>query len=256
VRGHRDLRLAAAASVACALLALLAPFEALSLAFAAPLVFYLSGYAIVAVLFARRPIGALQRLTLSVGLSLAVIALGALILNHVPGGVSEGVWAIFLPLVVIAALMGAAIRRPAGKQWSPTWPRASRAQAAVLAGGAVAAILAVVLAFTPLPATHAIGYTELWMQPFSATGREGVRVGIGNAEQKRVGYGLEVRFARGGTAVRRFALDPGEHRVIRFLARHGHGRPQRVVAVLYRFRNPERPYRRVSGWTPGAQPGG
>ena len=55
MRGHRDLRGAATAALACALLALLLPFAPLSLLFAAPLAFFLPGYAITCAAFAKRP---------------------------------------------------------------------------------------------------------------------------------------------------------------------------------------------------------
>ena len=50
-------------------------------------------------------------LALSVGLSLAMLALGSLVLNYVPGGIRACSWAVLLVLVVLAASREAALRR-------------------------------------------------------------------------------------------------------------------------------------------------
>ena len=87
MRGHRDLRLLAALSVPCAVLAIVVPVEAIALLFAVPLALFLPGCALTAVTFARHPIEWPQRLVFSVGFSLATLALGALLLNYMPGGI-------------------------------------------------------------------------------------------------------------------------------------------------------------------------
>jgi len=254
MRGHRDLRLATAAAIAGALLALLMPIEALSLLFAAPLAFFLPGYAIVAAVFVRKPLAAPQLLTLSIGLSLSVLALGALLLNYAPGGVRGFSWALLLVLVTVAASRGAALRRPAaGEQAALSLPRPSSSQAALYGAAALAATAALVLAFATLPAKEAIGFTEVWVQPYTADGG-GVRVGVGSNEQQSTAYRLRVRVGREEVAaVRRFALRPGESRVLRLPLVASAG-PRKVSAELFRARNPDRPYRRVTAWAaaPGA----
>jgi len=252
MRGNRDLRLVAVASVACALLALLVPVEVLSLLFAAPLAFFLPGYAIVSATFVRARLVAPVLLTLSIGTSLSALALGALVLDYAPGGVDGPGWAILLAAVTVAACRGAALRRPATNgKWLPAWRAPMPSQAAYLAATTVVVVAALVLAFANLPADRAIGYTELWMQPYAAGGKTGVRVGVGSEEQHRTFYALRVRLKRTGPTVRRFALEPGESRVLRVASvPAGDGGPMRVSAVLYRPGHSSRPYRRVSGWTP------
>lgn len=251
MRGHRDLRLACAAAAACGLVALVVPVAAISVLFLAPLAFFLPGYAIVAAVFVRKPLAAPQLLTLSTGLSLAVLALGALVLNYAPGGVSPAGWAILLTLVTVAACQVGAMRRPAA-DGEPilSLPRPGARQAILVAASALALVAALVLAFTTLPAKKAIGYTELWMQPYAASGSTGVRVGVGSDEQHRTAYRLRVRFGTdGAAAVRNFTLDPGKSTVLRLpTAQQGAG-SQRVVAALFRAGLPDHPYRRVSGWT-------
>jgi uncharacterized membrane protein len=252
MRGNRDLRLATAAAAACALLALAVPVEALSLVFAAPLAFFLPGYAIVSAIFVRSRLVVPVMLTLSIGMSLSTLALGALVLNYAPGGVDGLGWAILLAAVTAAACRGAAIRRPpTDEQWLPSWQAPARSQAAFLAAAAVVAAAALVLAFVNLPADKAIGYTELWIQPYAAGGKTGVRVGVGSDEQQRTVYRLRIRLKREGATVRHFALRPGESRVLRVASvPPGDGRPTRVSAALFRQGRPNRPYRRVSGWIP------
>jgi uncharacterized membrane protein len=254
VRGHRDLRLTTAVAVACALLALLIPVEALSLLFVAPLAFLLPGYAIVATVFVRKPLAVPQLLTLSIGLSLAVLALGALVLNYAPGGVRGFSWAFLLAVVTAGACRGAALRRPAaGRQRILVWPRLSKSQTAFYAAAALSASAALVLAFATLPANEAIGYTELWMQPYAAEGG-GVQIGVGSNEKQRTAYRLRVNFGANDAAiVRRFALQPGESRVLRLSSVPAGADAQRVAAALFRADLPDRPYRRVTAWTPAGR---
>jgi len=255
MKGHGDLRLATAAAATCALLALAVPVEALSLVFAAPLAFFLPGYAIVSAIFVRARLVAPVLLTLSIGTSLSTLALGALVLNYAPGGVDGLGWAILLAAVTAAACRGAAIRRPeTDGKWLPSWQAPARSQVAFLAATAVVAVAALVLAFATLPADRAIGYTELWIQPYAAGGKTGVRVGVGSNEQHRTYYRLLVRLKTAGPTVRRFVLQPGESQVLRVASvPTPGGSPTRVSAVLFRPGRSDRPYRRVSGWTPPAR---
>ncbi|HEY4779357.1 MAG TPA: DUF1616 domain-containing protein, partial [Solirubrobacterales bacterium] len=112
MRGHGDLEAACTGATLCALLTLVLPFEPLRMLLAAPLTLFLPGYAISAAIFARRRIERRQFLLFSLGLSLAVLALGALVLNYVPGGIRAWSWALLLFLVVLGCCRGAALRRP------------------------------------------------------------------------------------------------------------------------------------------------
>ena len=131
MRGHGDLEAAVGGAALCALLALFLPFDALRLLVGAPLLFFLPGYAITAAVFARGRIERRHFLVFSVGLSLAVLALGALVLNYLPGGIRGGWWALLLFLVVLGACRGAALRRPrrAGAPIAWSLPRVNGAQA-------------------------------------------------------------------------------------------------------------------------------
>jgi hypothetical protein len=238
-------------AIVCALLALVAQLEVLRLLFAAPLAFVLPGYAVLAAIFVRKRPALALLLTLTIGLSLSILVLGGLVLHFVPGALRGFDWAFLLAIVTVGACRLAALRRPAaGKRMALTWPRLNKAQTGLYAAAALTAVAALALAFATLPAKQAIGYTELWIQPYGADGG-GVRVGVGSDEQHRTVYGLHVRFGEGdGEVVRRFALGPGQSRVLRFPSVRPSMGSQRVAAVLFRAGRPNQPYRRVAAWTP------
>ena len=157
MRGHRDLRLAAAARCSARCWRCCCRSTACSLLFAA------AAGPLPARLRDRRgdlrppPISAAaQSLVLSLGLSLAVLALGGLLLNYLPGGIRAVSWALLLVLVVLAGCRAAALRRPRRRRRPPHAGRgrgSPRREAGLLAGGAALAIVAaLVLAFVPLSA--------------------------------------------------------------------------------------------------------
>jgi uncharacterized membrane protein len=255
VRGHPDLRLAIACAIAGGVLALAIPVSALSLLFALPLALFLPGYAIVSAVFVRRPLVTPMLMTLSIGMSLSTLALGALPLDLSPGGVRGLSWTILLIAVTAAGCRVAALRRPAAGETRIPVPAVPRGrQAGLLAAAVLVAAVALALAFVNVPADKAFGFTELWMQPYSHSDEHGVLVGVGSNEQERTRYRLRVRFGREGpSVVRHLALRPGESRVLRLPTLPANAiAPRRVTAALFRARRPDRPYRRVSGWAPGS----
>jgi uncharacterized membrane protein len=244
-----------ALALVCALLAPLLPVEVLSLLFALPLAFFLPGYALTAATFARRPIERPQLLLLSLGLSLCVLALGALALNYVPGGIGPVSWAVLLLLVVLNGCRVAALRRPPVRHAGPAERPALRPTAAA-AGLLIAALLcataALALTFTTTSAKHANGYTALWLLPPTEKDKAegGARIGVSSEEQKPANYRLQVRIAdRRGEFARDFRLEPGETRVLKLgpsdAAPAG---PVAVTALLFRRNKDGNVYRRVSGW--------
>jgi Protein of unknown function (DUF1616) len=254
VRGQRDLAIAAWGSVLCALLAVVIPWPALSLVFAAPLALLAPGYAIVAATFARRDLGWQRAALLSLALSLATLVIGSFLLNYVPGGIRDISWAILLPLVTIGCCRAAALRRPKSAKLALPKPRIGRRDAAFVLGGVALGATALVLAMTTLPAKNARGYTELWVTPeASGTGGGAATVGVGSEEQHRASYVLRTRLGGGTPIVRRFTLRPGEERTIRLNAvPSADGAPVPVKAQLARAGRPNEIYRRVSASIPGS----
>lgn len=252
MKEHKDLRLARAVAVASAVLTLILPWGPLCLVAALPLVFFLPGYALATAIFARGRIPLRHLLVLSVGLSLAVLALGALPLNYLPGGVRAGWWALLLVIVVFAAARSAAIRRPssraAPRPSSPWKPRLNPAQAGLSALGALAIVAAIVLAFIPVGAKDALGYTQMWIRPLEGE-KAGVEIGVDSGEQEEASYRLWVKFGEGEAPQGRyFKLAPGETRVVRLLTEKQPAKAEQIRAALFKQGGPGHAYRRVSAW--------
>lgn len=255
MRGHRDLRLVTALALLCGAMAPLFPVEAVSLLLLLPLAFFLPGYALSAAIFARRPLERPQLLLLSLGLSLSVLALGALPLNYVPEGVGPVSWALLLTLVVLGGCRGAAIRRPKAPAHDRAVlprPRIGAVAAGLLLGALLSAGAAFALTFTTTSAKHADGYTELWLLPPVARNAAigGARVGVTSQEQAATAYRLRIRIGgQPDQPVRSFSLDPGETRVIQLRPESPPpNEPVPVSAALFLRDKPTDAYRRVSGW--------
>jgi uncharacterized membrane protein len=251
VRGHSDLERVTVAAIVCALVASLIPWEVVRLIAALPLAVFLPGYAIVAAAFGPRQLDRQVLLMLTLACGLAVLCLGGLVLNYLPGGLRTVTWALLLVLVVVAASRGAALRRP--KTWKRPGPRARvrirRIDLACGLAALAAAVGALALAYTPLPASDAAGYTALWMLPNSNDSRPSVRVGVISAEQGAERYRLQVRLGEARRLrVYRFALDPGEERVFRVPVKLEATGSTRVAASLYEQARPRALYRRVTSW--------
>lgn len=252
MKGHRDLTWASAAAVVAALVAALVPWEVIRLGAALPLTLFLPGYAIVAVAFGSSELALPKRLMLSVGVSLMVLVLGALLLNVFPFGLRTASWAALLAAVVVAACRGAALRRrpPVERQRRPTGGfRPAWGSVALLAAAVVVAIAALALAQKPLPAKNAEGFTVLWMLPTDAR-EKALAVGVESNEQGPASYRLEVKVGRKSQSRDyRVKLDPGEERVFEVAVPSKPGRTTHVVASLY-HQGEAQLYRRVTRWLP------
>lgn len=252
MRGHRDLKLASAAAVLCALVAALVPWEIVRLVAALPLTLFLPGYAIVAAAFGSRELALPKRIVLSVATSLMALVLGAFVLNVFPFGLRTASWAVLLPLVVIAASRGAALRRePAGRRQRRrlTLSRPAPASLAIAAVAVLIAAAALVLAQKPLPAKNAVGFSALWMLPTDSR-EDAVAVGVISNERHPASYRLMVSLGKSQSRTYPVTLDPGEERVYEVdVPPRASGRTH-VVATLYRKGRPGHVYRRVNSWLP------
>lgn len=252
MRGHRDLQRASVAAVACALVAALVPWEIVRLAAALPLTLFLPGYAVVAAAFGSRELAPPKRITLSVAVSLMVLVLGAFVLNVFPFGLETASWAVLLPLVVIAACRGAALRRqpPDGRRAGRrALPRPATGSLVIGAAALAIAIAAIAYAERPLPAENAKGFTALWMLPTDSS-EEAVAVGVVSNQQDPRAYRLRVRLGKDQSKTYRVDLDPGEERVYEVDVPPRPGGRTHVVASLYKQGEPQKLYRRVTSWLP------
>lgn len=245
MRGHGDLRLLTLGSLLCAIVALVLPWPAVSLVFVAPLALFAPGYAIVSAAFARRQLDLPRLLVLSLALSLAVLALGGLVLNYL-GGIHGFTWTILLLLVVAGCARAAALRRSGPpKPLRPNLPKARWLELALALGGLAAVAAALVLASATLPAKSAVGYTELWIVPAPESEGSEALVGAKSQEQQTTEYDLGVRIGK-RLVKRSFVLKPGEEVTVRVgppIAPAGSTVP--VVATLLLDRDPSYVYRRV-----------
>jgi hypothetical protein len=241
------------AAVACALVAALVPLEIVRLIAALPLALFLPGYAIVAAAFGSSELATPKRLALSVATSLTVLVLGTFVLNIFPFGLTTASWAVLLPLVVIAACRGAALRRgrPAvsAERRSAPLPRPSFAAVAIGAVALAIASAAIALAQKPLPADDAVGFTALWMLPTDAR-EDAVAVGVTSSQQHPASYRLEVSRGKNQSKTYRIHLDPGEERAFELAVPPRPSGRTHVVASLYREAKPQKLYRRVTSWLP------
>jgi hypothetical protein len=199
--------LAAVGAVVCAL-----PLEGVPIRglLAAPLVFVLPGYALTAALFPRTLDWA-EWLLFTLGLALAITALGGLVLNVTPWGLNAQSWATLLfGVTAVASLVAIYRRRRLEDQASEDQARSVQASvgvtsalamgcAALLAGGAMW------LAHTPVPQQPEQGYTLMWSLPVADAGANGIRVGVRNFEPVPTSYAL--RIVAGGQTIQQFAID-------------------------------------------------
>lgn len=254
MRGHRDLTRACAAAVLCALVAALVPFDVIRLLAALPLTLFLPGYAVIACAFGSEELAPAKRALLSVATSLTVLILGAFVLNIFPFGLTTASWAVLLPLVVIAACRGAALRRerPDGAARGSLGISLPRPATGSLVIGVVAlaiAVAAVALAQKPLPADDAVGFTALWMLPTDSR-EDAVAVGVVSNQHHRTSYSLVVSLGDSQSQSFRVKLDPGEERTYQVDVPPKPDGRTHVVATLYRTQRPDDPYRRVTSWLP------
>ncbi len=254
---HYDLRRVGAAAVICALGALLLPFEAVRLLFAAPLALFLPGYAIAAACFGRGSLDRPRFLLAALVLSLCTLALGGLVLNYMPGGIRPLSWALLLLLVTGVGCWIAARRRPARKPRTRaarvSWPKP--AATGLLLGGLAAAAAALVLSATTVPADDVVGYTELWALPAGGAESREVQVGARSQEQTTVPYDLLIKIDKQPLVRREFSLEPSEERIVRLRTEpFPNGTPVPVVATLLRQNRVDKIYRRVRSWLPPLGP--
>ena len=244
---ERFIKAVAVVSVISALVLLVATSPAIRVAFGLPFALVLPGYAIVAALFPQRALGIPERLVLSIGLSLAVAALGGLLLNWTSWGLRVESWAVLLCATTCLASVIAIKRRrrsPAVTSM-PVGIGLSGRQALLLGLAAVVVVAAIGLARTPAPQQSVQGYTLLWMLPSDDGNPNTVRLGVECMELAPTPYRLEVkvdgRIAQEWSSI---LLKPGAKWENRIVLPAGFGSGT-VEAALYRLDDLQSVYRQV-----------
>jgi hypothetical protein len=184
-RPHLDLILVAILAVLCTVAGLALELDPIVRRGAAVLfTTFLPGYAITAALFPRPTIGALERLTLTISLSLAGATLGAVILNATPRGIHSDSWALLLGGITLAATAIALRRRPPFEDvWGGVRPlnmREARGPVLLLALAAVVTAGALAIAGQGAIVQSQPAFTQLWLLPGET--EDVLTVGVRNAE--------------------------------------------------------------------------
>jgi uncharacterized membrane protein len=248
--------------------ALWANNEVIRLVAAVPLVFFLPGTALAAALLGDeedRWVGA----ALSLGLSLAVAAIGGVVLNLSPWGLVAGSWAALLSVITLAGALAGFVRRDertghrgvpgrsadrwAAEQRSPVRSGGVGGSAVLVTAGLLAAVA---LAVAQFGAAHAgrPAFTQLWMVPTSSPDGTVLRIGILNQESTALRFELRVQVD--GATVHRWpslAIPRGSEWRETFVLPAAAARARTIEVVLYRSDGPESPYRHVRIWRPATQ---
>jgi uncharacterized membrane protein len=252
---NADLLVTVALAGVSALGVELAAYEVLRLLFALPMVFALPGYAVVAASFGRQMPEPVQRAALTLGLSLAIAMLGALVLD-LTSGLTALSWSVLIVVVVWASCALAIGRRRSDPQLldhaapRPTSPwRVRRRDALLMLLALDVAVGALFFAGTPLPAENVQGFTSLSMLPVPARAMQ-FAVEVTSAEQGRTRYSLEVRYDSKVVVVApRIVLEPGQRwqRAV-VLAASPPDSATAVEATLLRTGHGTTPYRTARLW--------
>jgi uncharacterized membrane protein len=211
---RRDLALVSALAIAALVVALLPVATWLSAVLLLPLVLFLPGYALAASFFAPQTVGRIERAIYAVALSIAVVAVGGLLIQLVIG-LSRNPWVVFLVAVTLGAALRAHRKHPVEPLvWpagiSPVLPVATIAFA--LAG--VIAGLAIASAGSGLREAQAkIRFTDFWLVPGAgplAPGEETLEVGLRSHEGRPVRFSLQISRAGQILLARSPSLRAGE----------------------------------------------
>ncbi|MFL5802455.1 MAG: DUF1616 domain-containing protein [Roseiflexaceae bacterium] len=217
---------------------------ALGLLFGLPLTLALPGYALIAAGAPGGTLGPAERLTFSVGGSIALSVLGGFALNGTAWGLHAASWALLLGGLTLAACAVAFIQRRAITPDQATNRRVHlRPQDAGLFGlAALIAAGAFALAISGAAQPPANGFTQLWMLPAG----ESVRLGVQNMEAKAMRYAIELTVEE--RVIRRW--DAVELQIgARWEAAEplpAHAAGATVELRLYRLDDPKTVYRRVT----------
>jgi hypothetical protein len=211
-----------------------------------PTAFLLPGYVLMRAV-GLRPSSALEYIICVLGISLASLVIGGLVLNIVDLLRPLG-WGLWLLAIVFAGSYVAARRHEAPylPRWS--WPQLSLRHAAVFALAASLTTAAYALAIHDEAAQQQFKYTQFWMLPSSDNGS--LSLGVRSAEDKNQQFDIEVAVdGRPFAMFRSVDIAPGgiwtQEIPVPKLAT-----PQKAEARLYRL-DDNSLYRRASALVPG-----
>jgi uncharacterized membrane protein len=217
--------------------------------FAIPLLLVLPGYALCAAIFARHRLGFAYVALLSLGLSLATLVLGSVLLDASSIALRSESWTL-VQLCVLATSVAVAIGRrgSAGPLMALPRVRIRARDLVLLLLGASIAVGAVAFARTPLPAKKVQGYTAFWLLPPRSPHAASLRLGVTSSELQTQSYrvvvtqGQRLLYERGA-----LRLAPGATWTVTIPSANL-PRKNAVTARLYRSQRPGEIYRSVRLW--------
>ena len=223
-----------------------------------PLVFFLPGYALTALLFNRQRQGIAERVAFSLGSSLILVILSGLVLNLAPSGLSSGSWIALPGIITLMASVAALLRQrqrqgqdAATPQWTGSRYSLTVGQGLLLALAALIIGSALALSISGAEQQPYPGFTQLWMLPSGgAQAKDTVRLGVKNMEKTTMEYRLVINM--GSKAIKQWSsldLRVGENwQTTLAVPAVGQNSPVLVEALLYRLNAPTTPYRHVELW--------
>lgn len=213
--------------------------------FALPLVLFVPGYAISLALFRKNTLTVAQLVLFSLGLSLAVVALGGLVLNYTPWGLQFNTWLFWS---VGVSLIASAIAFLRGHEPLTVFSRGSFRRPPlrdlILLGFAgVSVLVALGLSRIPAPPEGNLGYTALWVVPDQTRRPTSVDLGLLSSEFTATTYDLQLKM--NSEVIQEWkdiTLQPGARwtGVAHLPPATG---DEKVEAFLYRASNPNQIYR-------------
>jgi hypothetical protein len=172
----------------------------------------LPGAALTQLVFGRGLHDRAEWVATTIGLGLAAVVLGGLVLNETTG-ITRGSVACFAAGLTITAVIASAIidrgtdsPRPQPRSRSRSRVRVSIFEGLIFVASATLVVLALAYGRTPLPARGAQGYTVLWIDAKHGS----LELGVESQELKRREYRLDVRGVRQAAHDWRITLSPGK----------------------------------------------
>ena len=193
----RPIVVCAGATVLCLAILLWAPGSLLDLAAAAPLVFYLPGWALLRA-FGAEPGGRFESAVLSVALSLAIVVIVGVLLNFA-SSIDTPEWLASLGLITFGACAVSLVRARRTRAAGLLEAAPSRARSAELRPRDIQAIaLAVGLGAAAISSSvflrlhfHEFHYTQLWIVP-QPNAPDNFVVGLHSAEAGEESYAVDL----------------------------------------------------------------
>lgn len=213
----------------------------LRLVLALPLVLILPGYALSVLLFAPGRLQRVERVLVSLGLSIALTILVGFALNWTASGMNTLVWTLCLGGLSFVCSVLAAWRNRTLPAPARARPVLDAREAIVFALAGVVALLALFVATRGAIEQPSAGFSQLWLVP---AGQSAVQIGVSNLEQQPMSYRLVLK--AGGQIIGDWStieLQPGEtwNYDVTLPAT-----PSALEALLYRSDLPDVVYRRVA----------